>query len=94
MGQALRAVVNIDPNPYDDITHIWQMYMHQTEQFNHNILQSLQDQHSEQAQNLYILLKQLFLSKPCAMLQVQVKQGEVMVPDLMRMLVAHYLHAA
>ena len=93
MGQGLRIVVNIAPDQQKDVTYAWQMYMHLTEQSDHSILQSWQDQHSEQGQNLHILYEQRILSKPCAMLQVQVMRGEGMAPDQMRRLVVHCPHA-
>jgi hypothetical protein len=69
------------------------MYKHWIEWFDHSTLQSLQDRHSEQEQSLSILCERLILSKPCAMLWEQVRQGEGLVPDLMRRLVVHYWHA-
>jgi len=93
MGQGLRIVVNIAPDQQKDVTYAWQMYMHLTEQSDHSILQSWQDQCSEQGQNLHILYKQHVSSKPCATLQVQVMRGEGMAPDQMRRLFAHCLHA-
>ena len=70
------------------------MYMHHIQLCGHSILLSLPSQHSAQAQILNTLDVQPVSTKPCVRLLKLVMQGEVLLPDPMKVPAVHHWHAS